>query len=173
MQKRIKTYIIAIILLIVCFVGFVFVGKTVNEEKIKYLLDKETLNEIENMRIDLKELLKSEHNAYVIKCQYVKEGDIETTSEYIKLSNDSVNVIIDKLKLAERVEKDIPVGYLGCPPKNITYIINSTEANDGNKKFIVMYGYDNTLFVGYNQIGYVYHFSDDSTINNILENLIK
>lgn len=176
-NSKIIAYIIIIILMIVCFIGGYFIGKTIKEsnkeDEIKYLLDKEILNEIENMRDDLKDLLKNGYNAYAINCQYVRENDIETKNEFTMLSNDSVEQIVNKLKLATRVEKDIPVGYLGCPPQNITYIINNTKTNDGNKKLIVMYGYDSTLFVGYNQIGYVYHYNNASEINNFLENLIK
>ena len=188
-------YVIAIILMVACFVGGFFVGKmavdsnkkdnkTENKEEEKeektqepiYLLDKETLNDLESMRTDLKNLLNSDYNAYDVKCEDYMGSDgypsIKTT--FVKLSNDSVDTIINKLKTAISVEKDVVDGYEFCPPKSIDYVINSTESLDGNKKLIVMYSNDDkTLSVGYNQIGYRYHFNDASEINNFIENLIK
>ena len=181
-------YVIAILLMIACFAGGFFVGKIIkdsnkkennseNKEEKKeeptYLLDNETINELESMRTDLKGLLKDNYKAYDIKCSYTSEENMETKNDYVELSNDSINVIIDKLKTAAKVDKDSPAGFIGCSPRNITYVINKTEANDENKKFIVMYGDDKTLLVGYNQTGSIYYFNDASEINNLLENLIK
>lgn len=186
-------YVVAIILMIACFAGGFFVGKIIkdsnkkennsenkeeNKEEEKkpeptYLLDSETINELENMRTDLNGLLKENYKAYDIKCSYISEEDMETKNDFVELSNDSINVIIDKLKTAVSVDKNSPAGFIGCPPRNITYVINKIKTNDGDKKFIVMYGDGTTLLVGYNEIGSVYHFNDASEINNLLENLIK
>lgn len=189
-NNNLITCAIVVFLMIACFVGGIFTSKLLNSEKKEnnsenkekeeekkpeptYLLDKETLNDLENMRTDLNGLLKGNYKAYDIKCSYISEEDMETKNDFVELSNDSINVIIDKLKTAVRVDKDAPVGFIGCPPKDITYVINKTKTNDGDKKFIVMYGYSKSLYVGYNEIGYVYYFNNDSEINNLLENLIK
>lgn len=187
-NKKPIIYVVAILLMIAGFVGGFFVGKAIknsnkkennseNKEEKKeeptYLLDKETINALESMRTDLNGLLKGNYKAYDIKCSYISEEDMETKNDFIELSNDSLNVIVDKLKTAASVEKNVPTGFIGCPPRNITYVINKTKSNDGDKKFIVMYGDDTTLLVGYNQVGYVYHFNNASEINNLLENLIK
>jgi hypothetical protein len=188
-SKNLITCVIIVFLMIACFVGGFFTSKLLNsnkndnnsekaekeKEEQKFLLDNETIKELESMREDLKKLLKENYNAYRVKCRsYISnEGDFpEVENTYVKLSINTVDTIVDKLKTAVKVEKNVVDGWEMCPPRDVDYIINSSESLDGNKKLIVMYSYeDNMLSVGYNEIGYRYYFKDASEINNFVEEL--
>ncbi len=92
------------------------------------------------------------------------------------VQKDNIDTIINKLKTANYIDKDITYSWVGCPPKSITYhvSVNSTDLNDvkSNKVFSLNYAdSEDILLVGYNNKGYAFHFNSSEEIANFIESL--
>lgn len=116
---------------------------------------------------------------FISNCQSKTKDEAELTKteqKNIEVSNETIDIIIKKLKTAKSIEKNITYSWLGCPPKSITYFIgindNDLDIVNKNKVFSLNYADgDDILLVGYNNAGYAFHFNSSKEINNFIESL--
>lgn len=92
------------------------------------------------------------------------------------VSNGTIDTIINKLKTANYIDKDITYSWVGCPPKSITYhvSVNSTDKSEVNSQRVFSLNYANVedmLLVGYNNKGYAFHFNSSKEISSFIESL--
>ena len=192
--------VLIIILVIIGFINYnnYTSNKQINNNKvIKEKDNKNTIKEneqidnndnikddtIEQEEIDLdkwkEEISSSVKNNKLItilsKCESetIEEGSLpKTTYNITEVSNDTINTIIEKLKTAKSIDKNITFSWNSCPPKSITYYISTNSTNieeiRNNNTFSLNYANsDDILLVGYNQKGYAFHFNSDEIINFI------
>ena len=100
----------------------------------------------------------------------------EIKCENIEVSNNTIDIIISKLKTASSIDKNITFSWIGCPPKSIAYYIsvNSNNPNQVHNQSIFSLSYadgDNILLIRYNQIGYAFYFDTNEEINDFIESL--
>ena len=149
---------------------------------------KENENIINNINIDfdfneMENTLKTNINdekitSFVQKC--IDKGTEETgpSADYenIEVSNNTIDIILNKLKTAKSIDNEITYSWLGCPPKSITYYIsvNSTNVETVHSQRVFSLNYANgndMLLVGYNNKGYAFHFYSSEDINYFIESL--
>lgn len=99
-------------------------------------------------------------------------------SEYknTEVSINTIDIVIEKLKTATVVDKNITFSWFGCPPKSVTYYVsvNSNDQSEVRKQKIFSLNYadgKDMLLVGYNNEGYAFHFNSSDEISNFIENL--
>lgn len=140
-----------------------------------------------NKEFDFDELLATLHTSvqeekittFLTKCEVKNtnsENPPETKIENISVSNATINIIVDKLKTAQSIDKDITYSWFGCPPKSITYYIsiNSSDPSQIHSEKVFSLNYandDNILLVEYKDKGYAFHFNSSEEINNFIESL--
>ena len=146
-----------------------------------------------NLDFDFNELSDTLHYAvltdpitttFVNKCKVIEtpaEGPPVTEYTNTVVSSDSIDIIINKLKSAQSLEKDITYSWFGCPPRFVTYLVsvNSTEPNTfyRHREFMLNYASDNydgdsnILLVNYKDTGYAFHFSSKDEIYKFIETL--
>ena len=152
-------------------------NEEVNDEDVSKLLDTETLNELEEIRNYLNNKVTNDsYIAYKVSCQVFEDREYPFEDTYIKISNQSINTVIDKLKTAVKVNKNVVEGIIGCPPKNVLYKITNTEqvTSEDGKIFIMWYdGSTPSVVVGYSEreSGYRFFFEKQSDLDNFIENL--
>ena len=120
--------------------------------------------DLDQMKIDLKNQIKTNgKNAYIVKCtdKATEDNPFDKDEVYIELSEETIDIIIDKLKTATSYSKQTR-GYLNCPPNNIMYYIGGTTYYE-DKVFILDYDTNNTFAFGYNSEGYVFEFENNLT----------
>ena len=159
--------------------------KQIGEEK--YVIDdcnkllensKETKHiDLEVIRQSLKNQIQNNNkNAYIVKCKdIIKNGEPSMDETFIKVSNSTIDTIIEKLKTAETYEEFIG-GYESCPPKNIMYYVGGEKYNN-DKQFLLEYSdNENVLLIGYfvddgNIGGYKFIFNNNDDIKDFIEDL--
>ena len=140
-----------------------------------------------NLDFDFNELSNTLHSSvqkdnittFVSKCIEKTTNANEPPSTEISntsVSNNTIDTIINKLKTAKSVDKDITYSWFGCPPKSITYYIsvNTTDKSQmlSQRVFSLNYANDeDTLLVGYNDKGNAFHFNSNEEINGFIESL--
>lgn len=120
--------------------------------------------DFDKMENDLKNQIKNNNkNAYIVKCtdKITEDDPFGKEEEFIKLNEETIEVIINKLKTAKRYEIGTR-GYLECPPHNIMYYIGG-ETYYNDKVFILDYDTNNTFAFGYDGEGYIFEFENDLT----------
>lgn len=161
------------------------ISKTTKEDNTKKT--KETEDNSINDEFDFEELSNTLHSSiqnesittFITKCENktVNQGEPpETEYTNIEVSNNTIDTIINKLKTAKSIDKNVTYSWFGCPPKSITYYIsvNSNNQSQVQNQMIFSLNYangDDILLVGYNQNGYAFHFNNNEEINNIIESL--
>jgi len=140
-----------------------------------------------SVNFDFNELSSTLHSSvqkdnittFLSKCE-IKNSNTneppETEYTNIEVSNNTIDTIINKLKTAKSIDKNVTYSWFGCPPKSITYYIsvNSNNQSQVQNQMIFSLNYangDDILLVGYNQNGYAFHFNNNEEINNIIESL--
>lgn len=132
-----------------------------------------TLNfNFDKMVSDINNSFNSGSNPYLIKCTMINQETLETSNDITKISQESFNVIINKLKSANSYDETTS-SFFGCPPRYVYYAISLNENELAyNRSFSIGYGLnDNDLLVGYNDHGYAFHFNNKSDIDNFIESL--
>ena len=140
-----------------------------------------------NLDFDFDELSNTLHSAvdkddittFVSKCESNDSNPNEppqTSHSNRVVSIDSIDIVINKLKSAQSLEKNITYSWFGCPPKSVTYYVsvNSTDLQTFHGQSVFSLNYadgDNILLVGYNDVGYAFHFNSSEEINNFIESL--
>lgn len=171
-MKKNKEIVIPIIFMILCFIAtYIYVLIRNNSEPIE---EKEEKKEIVETKLnynfdelnDLKEELnKEEINAYLLRC-LESDGLFDKTS--VKVSDKSLDIIINKLKKAEEY-KESEEEFTGCYPNNISYYIGKDE---DTIIFNLNYSSDeNTLIIKYNDKSYRFIYNSKSDLINFIENL--
>lgn len=129
--------------------------------------------DFDEMEKTLKEAIKDEKKTpFIQKCTDKSSEETGPSADYEKIdvSANTINSIIQKLREAESVEKNITASWFGCPPKSIDYYISDKEYTE--KKLYVSYATaENKLLVGYKDTGYAFQYTDKSAIENFLESL--
>jgi len=100
----------------------------------------------------------------------------ETEQTNISVSNNTIDTIINKLKTAKSIDKEITYSWFGCPPKSITYYVsvNSTDESEVHSQRVFSLNYaqgEDILLVGYNNKGYAFHFNSSEEISDFIESL--
>ena len=100
----------------------------------------------------------------------------ETEQTNISVSNNTIDTIINKLKTAKSIDKEITYSWFGCPPKSITYYvsINSTDKSEVHSQRVFSLNYaqgEDILLVGYNNKGYAFHYNSSEEISGFIESL--
>ena len=106
------------------------------------------------------------------------EGELPNTkSNRTVVSEGTIDTIINKLKTAKSLEKNITSSWIGeCYPKSVAYIISAdaeveTDEFQNNKVFTLYYAdSEDILLVGYKGIGYAFYFNSGE-VNNFIESL--
>ena len=113
-----------------------------------------------------------ETNVYVASCEdKLSVENIGVEFSYKKLDKDVVGIIINKLKSANKVEQDITFSYLGCPAKKINVIVADKDTAE-NVRFGLEYAdSENILLLGYNGVGYAFHYNDSKEVVGFIESL--
>ena len=202
-KKTRKALIVAVIILsilVIVLIGYICydkylnndntnkqtkISKTIKEDNTKK--KKETENNSINDEFDFEELSNTLHSSiqnesittFLSKCEIKNPNTNEPPeTEYtnIEVSNNTIDTIINKLKTAKSIDKNVTYSWFGCPPKSITYYIsvNSNNQSQVQNQMIFSLNYangDDILLVGYNQNGYAFHFNNNEEINNIIESL--
>ena len=107
------------------------------------------------------------------------EGELPIIdSQRTLVSDGTIEIVIDKLKTAKSLDKNVTAGWIGeCYPRSTAYIISvdsevNTDEFQNNKVFTLYYAdADNILLVGYEGIGYAFNFESSEEINNFIESL--
>ena len=107
------------------------------------------------------------------------EGELPTiNSTGTRISNESIDVVINKLKTANSIETGVTAGWIGeCMPKKVAYIISVNDdpaSNEfqNNKVFNLYYADDTSiLLISYEGIGYAFHFNSSADTDNFIESL--
>lgn len=195
-KRKGKIFIIVIILVIV--IGCVGYYKIINnsnkqaessDKQSSNNTDKEEGNKNNNTKVDFdfdelentlySSIQKEEIVPFISKCESKASNTDEPPKTELyntEVSSNTINTIINKLKIATSIEQEITYSWFGCPPKTITYYIsvNSTnkEAIYNQTVFSLNYANaNNILLVQYNKKGYAFHFNSDEEINNFIETL--
>ena len=151
------------------------------------IVDSALIDNSENLDFDFNELLNTLKNSvqsenittFISECKEktISEGEPpETEIKNIEVSNNTIDTIIKKLKLAKSIDKDITYSWPYCPPKLVTYYVsvNSSDAQLVHKQKVFSLNYaqgNDMLLVGYNNKGYAFHFSSNEEINGFIESL--
>lgn len=149
--------------------------------------DDNTNDNSANLNFDFNELSSTLHSSvqkdnittFITKCENktVNQGDPpETEESNIEVSSNTIDTIINKLKTAKSIDKEITYSWFGCPPKSITYYIsvNSTDNSEVHSQRVFSLNYANgedILLVGYNNKGYAFHFNSSEEISGFIESL--
>lgn len=149
--------------------------------------DDNTNDNSANLDFDFNELSSTLHSSvqkdnittFITKCENktVNQGEPpETEESNIKVSSNTIDTIINKLKTAKSIDKEITYSWFGCPPKSITYYIsvNSTDKSEVHSQRVFSLNYANgedILLVGYNNKGYGFHFNSSEEISGFIESL--
>lgn len=140
-----------------------------------------------NFDFDFNELSSTLHSSvqkdnittFITKCENktVNQGEPpETEESNIEVSSNTIDTIINKLKTAKSIDKEITYSWFGCPPKSITYYIsvNSTDESEVHSQRVFSLNYANgedILLVDYNNKGYAFHFNSSEEISGFIESL--
>lgn len=123
---------------------------------------------------------KKSITAFISKCEIetTSVGSLpETRNNNYEVSENTIDTVINKLKNAKTLDKEITYSWIGrCPPKSITYYIGilstDPEIFHGQSVFSLSYADDdNILLVGYDNEGYAFHFKNSKEIDNFIESL--
>lgn len=158
-----------------------------NNSKQSKETDNNTINNSNNNDFDFNELSNTLYSSvqsgnlttFVSKCETKptnQGGPPETEQINTEVSNNTIDIIISKLKTAKTIDKNVTYSWFGCPPKLITYYIsvNSDDQSQvySQKVFSLNYANDDgILLVGYNNNGYAFHFNSNEEISNFIESL--
>lgn len=204
-QKVNKSLIVAVVILsilVIALGGYICYDKVISnnndeqkesnknnkvEEK-----DDNTNNDDDNtndnsVNFDFNELSSTLHSSiqkdnittFITKCENktVNQGEPpETEESNIEVSSNTIDTIINKLKTAKSIDKEITYSWFGCPPKSITYYIsvNSTDISEVHSQSVFSLNYaigEDILLVGYNNKGYAFHFNSSEEISGFIESL--
>lgn len=140
-----------------------------------------------SVNFDFNELSSTLHSSiqkdnittFITKCENktVNQGEPpETEESNIEVSSNTIDTIINKLKTAKSIDKEITYSWFDCPPKSITYYIsvNSTDKSEVHSQRVFSLNYANgedILLVGYNNKGYAFHFNSSEEISGFIESL--
>ena len=127
------------------------------------------------------QLQSGQYQAVKISCTSTPgpEGELPTVIDTgTRISNESFNTIVGKLKTAQSVDKNVTAGWIGeCMPKSVAYIIsvNDNPASNEfqNNKIFTLYYLDAapTLLISYEGVGYAFNFNSFADIDNFIETL--
>lgn len=100
----------------------------------------------------------------------------ETEQNNTEVSNNTIDTIINKLKTAKSIDKEITYSWFGCPPKSITYYVsvNSNDQSQVHSQRVFSLNYadgEDILLASYNNKGYAFHFNSSEEINGFIESL--
>ena len=100
----------------------------------------------------------------------------ETEQNNTEVSNNTIDTIINKLKTAKSIDKEITYSWFGCPPKSITYYVsvNSNDQSQVHRQSVFSLNYANgedLLLVSYNNKGYAFYFNSSEEISGFIESL--
>ena len=203
-EKKNKIIIVIISILLVLsilIIGFIIINNTNHKtnnktnketEKVQkepsniesndYIID----NNITIDNFDFEEMKKTLHEAVnqdnlttmVRHCKNIEVPQGEPPeAEYnnVEVSNNSIDIIIEKLKTANSVQY-MTGSWFGCPPKQISYYVAPLTDDDElfNSKKVLSIHYSNdekTLSVGYKNDGYIFIFNSPDEINGFIESL--
>ena len=136
--------------------------------------------DFDEMSNELHSLIEKEDiSTFINQCKNKttgEDGPPETENTIIEVSTETIDTIINKLKTAKSFEKNITSSWFGCPPRNITYYVGTTNIDMAyqinQKVFTLNYaGINDVLLVSYNNIGYAFYFSNSEEIDNFIESL--
>ncbi len=190
MEKK-RTTIILLIVIVVAIVlsfgcGYVFRDKLVKDDNKDNNNVPVKANELDfdfdAMETALKSKLQNgQFKAVKISCTSTPgpEGELPIITNTGKIiSNDSIDTIVNKLKNADSLEKNITSSWIGeCMPKSVAYIISVNDKPESNEfqsnKIFTLYYADDTsnILVGYEGIGYSFNYDNSEEINNFIESL--
>lgn len=156
-------------------------NNTSADNELDNIPENEALNETFNFAeasTKLHNIIKNKEGAaYIVRCETIgeipKEGLPETKNEVVKVSEDTIDKLMWKLKRATSV-KVATNSWFGCPPENISYYIANNNVNvieDINKKYISVFYMTNGLAVGYDGVGYEFTYENPDIVKNFMENL--
>lgn len=136
------------------------------------------LNEVLNY---LNNELQTDKNmtTIIVKCEEIEDETSylpDINNEISEVSNNTINMVIDKLKLADSIDNNITYSFFGCPPKSIEYYmtIKTDNASQAHQNSILSLNYandNNILLVGYNKKGYAFKYKNSAEIDNFIETL--
>jgi len=130
-------------------------------------------------------LAKSLHEAvkqdnittFVRHCKEIpQENQISKTEETdVKVSIDTIDTIVAKLKTAEEVERTT-MDWFGCPPRLVSYYVGVSTTNQEEfgkgRIFSLHYPHDGySLMIGYNHDGYAFNYKTAEDIEGFIEGL--
>lgn len=189
MENKTKGLIITIVLCVIIIlglIGFICYDKGVFGKKESFVNNKKNNNST-NLDFDFNELSNTLHSsvqknnitAFISKCvekTTTANEPPETEQNNISVSNNTIDTIINKLKTAKSVDKDITYSWMGCPPKSLTYYVsvNSTNRSETHNQKVFSLNYANRediLLVGYNNKEYAFYFNSSDEINGFIESL--
>jgi len=140
-----------------------------------------------NLDFDFNELSNTLHSSiqkdkittFISKCvkkATTANGLPETEQNNTEVSNNTIDTIINKLKTAKSIDKEITYSWIDCPPKSITYYVsvNSNDQSQVHSQSVFSLNYANgndILLVGYNNKGYAFHFNSSEEISGFIESL--
>lgn len=140
-----------------------------------------------SVNFDFNELSSTLHSSvqkdnittFITKCENktVNQGEPpETEESNIEVSSNTIDTIINKLKTAKSIDKEITYSWFSCPPKSITYYVsvNSNDQSQVHSQRVFSLNYangDDILLVGYNNKGYAFHFNSSEEISGFIESL--
>ena len=88
----------------------------------------------------------------------------------------TIDTIIQKLKIALSIEKNVNFSWVGCSPNRINYYISVKSSDyakvNENSIFSLYYATDSdTFLVKYNNTGYAFHYDGSDEVIDFIENL--
>lgn len=167
-------------------------NKEYNDNNVKDTEEKENNNDSvidnsANLDFDFNELSNTLHSSvkkdnittFVSRCESKTTNTNEppeTEQKNTEVSSNTIDTIINKLKTAKSIDKEITYSWFGCPPRSITYYVSANSTNSetvhSQRVFSLNYADGNDmLLVGYNNKGYAFHFNSSEEINNFIESL--